>query len=60
MGTYIDMGPTVEKPVQHIQEKNEDEILEEQRTGTAEMGVNSKRIIFFFYSIRKNIYFSND
>jgi hypothetical protein len=42
MGTYIDMGPTVQKPTQNQQEEIEDEISIQEITATAEIGVNSK------------------
>jgi hypothetical protein len=44
-GTYIDMGPTIQKTDQHKEEEEEeieDEVIVKETTATAEIGVNSK------------------
>jgi hypothetical protein len=42
MGTYIDMGPTIQRIDQNEKEEIEDEIIIQETTATAEIGVNSK------------------
>ncbi len=45
MGTYIDMGPTIQKSNQNQTEEIQDEIILKETTATAEIGVNSKFIM---------------
>lgn len=43
IGTYIDMGPTVEKPDHHKQEEiHEEKLSKETATTTVDVGINSK------------------
>jgi hypothetical protein len=42
MGTYIDMGPTINKTDENQEELIEDEVAVKETTATAEIGVNSK------------------
>ena len=48
-GQYIDMGPTIQKPVQNQQEEikeEEEEEIKEESTSSVDVGVNSKMISF--------------
>jgi hypothetical protein len=44
MGTYIDMGPTVQNTDQNQKEDIEDQVIVKETTATADIGVNSKSI----------------
>ncbi len=49
MGTYIDMGPTIQESDQNQKEEIEDEVIVKETTPTADIGVNSKLIKWFGY-----------